>query len=577
MSFQTPIPIAEAIRNIETNRYLLPSIQREFVWSHERIEWLFDSIMRNYPISSFLFWRVEGDTRSEYKFYQLIREFRQRYKTHNEEFSTSGSNEFCAILDGQQRLTSLYIGLMGSYAYKTPRLKEEDTERVYPTRKLYLNIIEQLDNQEDGRIYEFKFLKQDEASDSERWFPVQKICDLADFYEFTKYLKEHDYDSNDFAFKSLAKLQNVIHTQPLINYFLEKDQDIDKALNIFIRINSGGQPLDFSDLLMSIAIANWNKKDARKEIYGLVDNIRDRGFYSLNKDFILKVFLYLHSGDIRFKVSNFAKENAQEFERQWERIREAILTIFDLMKTFGFTDRTLVSKNALIPVIYYIYHRNIAKEFHNKTEFAEDREIIKKWLHVSLVKRLFGGSSDTILSQIRKAFTSNIVEKQIDDDMENFPDISINEQISKDTSISDEFIERLLSTQKEDHYTFSILSLLFPNLDYKNNKFHLDHLHPASDYDNLSENQKEKYSWSKFNSIDNLQMLDANENMSKSNQSLSCWVENSTVLKDRQTFLLEHLIPDVELDLNNFDQFIDKRSELLALKLKSILLKESAL
>ena len=61
MSFQTPITISDAIEKIDSNQFLLPAIQREFIWSHSKIEWLFDSIMRNYPISSFLFWNVEED------------------------------------------------------------------------------------------------------------------------------------------------------------------------------------------------------------------------------------------------------------------------------------------------------------------------------------------------------------------------------------------------------------------------------------------------------------------------------------------------------------------------------------
>lgn len=64
MSFQMPTTIASTIENIDSSRYLLPSIQREFVWNHEKIEWLFDSIMRNYPIGSFLFWSVEGETKN---------------------------------------------------------------------------------------------------------------------------------------------------------------------------------------------------------------------------------------------------------------------------------------------------------------------------------------------------------------------------------------------------------------------------------------------------------------------------------------------------------------------------------
>ena len=72
MSFQTPITIKEAIENIESNKFLLPSIQREFIWKHEKVEWLFDSLMKNYPISSFLFWQVNSEVKKGYKFYKFI-------------------------------------------------------------------------------------------------------------------------------------------------------------------------------------------------------------------------------------------------------------------------------------------------------------------------------------------------------------------------------------------------------------------------------------------------------------------------------------------------------------------------
>lgn len=572
MSFQTPITVAEAIRNIEQNRYLLPSIQREFEWKHEKIEWLFDSIMRNYPISSFLFWRVEGETKQDFKFYQFIKEYRQRYKTHNEEFNITGHNDFTAVLDGQQRLTALYIGLRGSYAYRTPRLREENSERVYPTRMLYLNLNNPLENEEDGRIFEFKFLTNSEYSANEnKWFPVSKIYGLSDDFEFNKYLDDNSLKENEFSYRSLSTLKNVIHSKPIINFFLETEQNIDKALNIFIRINSGGEPLNFSDLIMSIAVANWQKKDARKEIHGLVNNVRDKGF-TISKDFILKVFLYLHSKDIRFRVTNFSKSNAEDFEKEWEKIRDAILVSFDLVRSFGFTDVTLTSKNALIPVIYYIYHRNIYESFHTKTGYMEDRAIINKWLHVSLVKRLFGGTSDNVLNQIRKAFTGNVVENPISENIVNFPAQEINKEIRKDTGISDEFIEELLLTQKDDKYAFSLLALLFPQLDYKNNGFHKDHLHPASKYEELSEENKKKFNWQTYNSIKNLQMLDANENMSKNDKDLESWVASELRLKQKDTFLINHHIPDVDLKLSNFDEFITRRSEILTKKLKEILM-----
>ena len=582
MSFQTPITIKEAIENIENNKYLLPAIQREFVWSAEQIEWLFDSIMKGYPISSFLFWRVESKTKNEHKFYKFLNEYRERFKTHNEEISTDGLSEFYAILDGQQRLTSLYIGLKGSYAYKLPRKWWDDTEENIPTRHLYLNITNKLENTEDGREYEFKFLKKQDTKEQELytdnenkiWFKVGKILDFNNFTDFSNFLIKNNF--NNFQIDILSKLQQVIHSDRLINYYLEKEQDYDKALNIFIRINSGGEPLNFSDLLMSIAVAHWS--DAREEIHKLVDNIRDKGF-SIPKDFILKTFLYLYSKDIRFKVKNFNQNNVAELKKEWQKIRETILEVFDLIKSFGFTDYTLTSKNALLPIIYYIYHRNIYKNFTTKQEFKKDREIIRKWLHIMLLKQIFGGQADNVLSQIRSGFTDDFENIKIDKNIIEFPVEKINKKIKKDISVGDEFLEDLLCTQKDDKYAFSILALLYPHLDYKNNNFHKDHLHPKSIFTkkyieslNIDKEVKEKYYIPcVYDGIYNLQMLDANENMSKNDKTLKEWVEEETKNKDREKFLEEHLIPDVDLSIENFPEFIDKRKELLLNKLRKIL------
>ena len=582
MSFQTPITIKEAIENIESNKFLLPSIQREFIWKHEKVEWLFDSLMKNYPISSFLFWQVNSEVKKGYKFYKFISKYREKYKTHNSEISVDGIDEFKAILDGQQRLTSLYIGLKGSYAYKDYKKKWEDTEWSIPTRQLYLNITNKLKDEEDGRVYEFKFLKKEDTKEKEifqdikeqKWFRIGEILNYQNDNKFDEFVEKFNQTEKEI----LRQLRKTILEKELINFFLEKEQDLDKALNIFIRINSGGEPLNFSDLIMSIAVANWENNDAREVIHNLVDNIRDKGFL-ISKDFILKVFLYLYSKDIKFKVTNFSKENARNFEDKWSEIRNAILEVFDLVKTFGFSDLTLTSKNALIPIIYYIYHKSIIKDFSVSVKFEKDRENIKKWLHIMLIKMVFGSQSDTVLTQIRKAFTSDFDKFKIDENISEFQFDKILNSIEKDTSISDEFIDTILTTQKEDKYAFSILSLLYPNLDYKNNNFDKDHLHPISKFTkdeieklNLDETIKNEYFQDTFyNGIYNLQMLDANENKSKSDLSLKDWVNKSTNSSTRKQFLDTHLIPDIDLSFENFKEFVDERKSIVKMKLKTIL------
>ncbi len=576
MSFQTPITIAEAIKKIENNQFLLPAIQREFVWPHNKIEWLFDSIMKGYPISSFLFWNVEEKTSQGYQFYTFIKKYRERYATHNEEISTDGFGSFYAVLDGQQRLTSLYLGLKGSYAYKGYRKKWENTEYNIPTRHLYLNISRKLVDQEDSKEYEFVFqAKNDtkgqelyiEKSDSNSpttWFKVGAILNYTKEEEFDDFVGKFE---SKYSKAALRQLRRVILEKPIINYFLEEEQDLHKALNIFIRINSGGEPLNFSDLIMSIAVANWERKDARKEIHSLVDAIQAKGF-SISKDLILKTFLYLHSKDIKFKVTNFSKENAKDFETYWEKISDTILVTFDLLRSFGFSEHNLTSKNAVIPIIYYLYHKNIYQGFVEKKKYEKDRKIIKKWLHSVLIKRVFGASSDTILSQIRQAFTDDVLKQPLREELESFP---TDFKALRNFNIDEEFIEDLLWTQIEDKYAFSILSLLYPNLDFKNNNFHKDHLHPVAQFGKLSRKDKNTYTWEDYNSIYNAQLLDANENMSKKDLPLSEWVNNQTNKSNRKKFLLDHLIPNVDLEITNFAEFFKARKALLIEKLKELL------
>jgi len=582
MSFQTPITIAAAIEDIENNRILLPAIQREFVWTNTKIEWLFDSIMRNYPISSFLFWQVEGDIKHQYKYYSFLKHFRERYQTHNDEFDTNGVNDFKAVLDGQQRLASIYIGLKGSYAYKLPRRWWENTEYSIPTRYLYLNVIDKLADEEDGRIYDFQFLTKEEYNlEKEKWFKVGDILKTRSIFEFNKFLDKYNYKENKFTYESLSRLQESIHTDRSINYFYEKEQNIDKALNIFIRINSGGEPLNFSDLLMSIAIANWSKLNAKKEINQLIDEIRDKGFF-ISKDLVLKIFLVLYSNDIKFRVTNFSRSNARLFEDKWDNIKSAIHSVFDLIKSYGFTENTLTSKNAIIPIVYYLYHKNIYTDFYKKKRYENDRNIIKKWLHVVLLKRIFGGQADAILAKIRNVFTSDVSKVKIESAMTEFPYEIIVKNLKgtiKDITLDDDYIDNLLLTQKDDPLCFSILAVLYPNLDYRNKDFHKDHIFADSLFTKKSlkglgikdESLDFYLNPSNYNSVVNLQLLDGNENKSKQDADLGDWVKMESRNKGltQKEFCERHLLPEI-FDIDKFESFITARKKNLKDKLKKL-------
>lgn len=573
--FQTPITIHNAIERIKKNEFLLPAFQREFVWESGQIERLFDSLMQGYPISSMLFWKVKGDTKTEFRFYQFLKKFIQYHHTHNDIQPTHGVNDFHAILDGQQRLTALYIGLCGSYAYKEYRRQYAHSEWNYPTRHLYLNITSTLENDEADVKYRFSFVNKANTQEKdiylrngEKWFKVGAVFTIHQEDSLDDFAEKHELTKEEK--KVIKKLERVIHNEYNINYYEEDHQEPDKAVNIFVRINSGGTYLTFSDILFSIAIASWKAKDARTEINTLVDNIRAKGF-NIDKDYILKSFLYLYHKDVRFKITSFKNDFIENIESNWEQIRNAVLSLFDLIKTFGLTDYTLTTNNATLPILYYMYHKNIYMDFSTKTEHAADREIIRKWLYTILVRRTFGGQTDAVLTQSRRAYTTDIDAQKIKSFAE-FPASSINSEIKKFIEVGDDYIEELLLVQKDSQYSFPLLALLYPNLDYKNNNFHQDHLHPAASFQDLTDSQKEAYGWRVYNSICNLQMLDANENMSKNKSPLKIWLDKEAAKCDIGQFCERQLIPTgISYELTEFAKYIEARKELLIKKFKEIL------
>ncbi|EAJ3899995.1 DUF262 domain-containing protein, partial [Campylobacter jejuni] len=346
---------------------------------------------------------------------------------------------------------------------------------------------------------------------------------------------------------------------------------------IFIRINSNGEPLDYSDILFSIAIANWNKIDARTEINNLVDKINEN--FDISKDLILKGFLYLFHNNIKFQINSFDKNFIESIEAKWEGIKNAFIETFRLLRSFGFEAKTLSSNNAILPILYFIYHKNLTNNIVDSVKCNENRAIIKKWLLRAIILKPFGGSSDTVLSNMRKAFIKDFKQNSgfFDREIELFPLEEIEKEAKYIQTIDEEYLENnVIECRKNSPEAFAVLSLLYPNLDYKNNNFHKDHLHPESaykEYEKLYKATDNCISFNIYDSLPNLQMLDANENESKNNKPLKQWV-NEKCNGNRKEFLGKHLIPDVDLSLENFNNFIEERKKIIIDKLKSILNKE---
>jgi uncharacterized protein with ParB-like and HNH nuclease domain len=581
MPFQTPITVKEAIDNINEKKYLLPAIQREVVWDTAQIERLFDSLMRDYPIGSFLFWMVKKEQTGSYQFYEFVRDYHERDNPHNVKADVSGQDDIVGILDGQQRLTALFVGLRGSFAYKEPRKRWENPQ-AFPKRRLYLNLLGRSKDESRDLLYDFRFLTEKEANESNAdsyWFKVGDVLDLKDQFKVNNYLIKHglmkqDEETAQFANETLFKLRSVTHDSPSINYFLEKDDHLDKVLNIFIRVNSGGTVLSYSDLLLSIAAAQWTKYDARETITGFVDEVNNIGNgFNFNKDWVLKSCLVLADfKDMAFKVDNFNKTNMSKIEGSWEDISRALRNAVILVSSFGYSRETLTSNNAIIPIAYHLLKRGLPSGFDQAGKFATERTRIHQWLMVSLLKRVFGGQPDNVLRPIRDVLS---------DKTESFPLEAIRDKFKgtpKSLAFTKDDIDSLLESRYGQSYTFSILALLYPTLDFRNT-FHIDHIHPRSLFTRTKLTKRGingdelGFYLDNVDLLPNLQLLEGIPNQEKNDADFESWLRDTYKSKQAlQSFTDKNYIPnDVDLDLDNFREFFEKRRILLSKSLTALL------
>ena len=566
--------IKNLIKKIDNNEYVLPALQREFVWKPEQIERLFDSIMKGYPIGSFLFWNVQNENINKYEFYNILKEYHQRDARHNTKINISHKDSVTAILDGQQRITSIYIALKGTYSYKI-KGAWKNNDNAYPSRQLYLNIVSpNLDTNKDVQ-FDFRFLTNEEAEDFTEdtlWYPVSDILQFEVGEMFTVIARYQELYRKNFPNESVEKTSYIMNSLGTLHQMMEKDilayyeensQEIDKVLDIFIRMNSGVTTLTYSDLLLSLATAKWQNLNAREEIYSLVDelNMIGNGF-NFNKDNILKAALVLtDKKNIKFRASNFDKQTTNLIETNWEKTKKAISLAVNLLSNFGFNGDTLIANSVIIPVVYYLYKIDCPNNYLEADRYLNDRNKIKYFVQISLLKRIFGGTPDSILLKMRE---------NMQDLSEGFPLSKLLKvrDTNKSLILTDEDIDYLLDT-KIGKYSFTLLSVIFPAIDLKN-KFHQDHIFPSSKYKNKKNLREIGYSEEEItfivehiDTIVNLQLLEGIPNTEKNNKYFDDWVLKRYNSNEELDYYLNRNLLNKVYKKNEFIQmYTDRKEEL---------------
>lgn len=380
------------------DRYRIPSIQRGYEWDKPRVSRLLDSIMNGYPIGAIMVWNPSQEVRSDISYRKFIKDF-QSDEDYLSNDPHPADDEVYLVLDGQQRLQSLYLSFFGSY----------DGRRVYMA-------IDHLPSPEsEDEDYDFQFLTTDEANSKPNMIPLVTLVELdADTkYGFAAGLAEKLTSSVEEAEernrlreeKQKKIAMNVDRftdkfnvTQALLLQEVSSRHTYDNVLEIFERVNSGGMVLSKSDLLFSTLKLKLKEKE--EDFRDTLNDINHGERFGFNTDFLIKASLVVFGKGAKYDILKlrdeaYVRQLKDNYESLDKCLRQLVAWLDETCKIK--CDRFLSSKLALIPLIDYM----MLSGRHEKAD-GDESEAMKEYLHMAFFNRLFGRSADTMLDKIHR-------------------------------------------------------------------------------------------------------------------------------------------------------------------------------
>ncbi|EAD3756997.1 MULTISPECIES: DUF262 domain-containing protein [Bacilli] len=553
------ITIYEALKNIEQGKYVMPAFQRQYVWSMEQIEKLWDSILLDYPISTFLFWHVDNSNiLHDTYFCSFLSDvtFDSRKQSDSPNYDLTSIDTYytdTAILDGQQRFTSLYLSLMGQAGIRK-KYARKNAERTLSELLIELNKNKVETNEEEYNSKKFDVKFTDKIG---RISPTQfKMRDILkeEFQnkesreaEIEKNISNVPLDSKEYARNILTKLCSKIYEEKLIRYTEIYEMNQDDALEMFVRFNSGGRPLRKSEITMSILEAYW---PSAREQFG---KTLVRSYENFGTDFIIRTALMLYGDVIK---SNITREIAESLKNDWNKFKQTLVDLEELLNEMKL-DVTRYSSgwNVLLPIIYYIYYTQ---------EYKENKKAIKAYLIRAIVFTYFQSGTTAKLQQMK----TNINEFNYEITMEMLDQMN-------ELRVTDGKIEDILNEEKGSRVAGEVLYYLGLDWTNKHFKYELDHLHPFARFDTNKPPQVTIEKWKLWrgmrNRLPNLHLLEGRSNASKSDMRLIDYYNDMNEVQ-KQAFMEQATIPkDVSLDFEDFDVFYEKRKEVLSNHIRALL------
>lgn len=554
--------ISDIITEISEEKFVLPVIQRPLVWTEDKMELLFDTLLKGDSFGGVMVIEEEKDSKPLFNYRPFTKDG-DLIASRQVDKLTQLQN---FVIDGQQRLQSFFIGLKGSIngkvlyfdlfsdfttefefkfendVVKLPKQSKDNADRAIPEHNWYLasGLLKRLKNTNDED---------------------QVATEIISAQAITEDIKKIHITKNVKAFyKNVITAETLGISKVVINKSHNETANRQRIVELFRRLNDGGTKLSSFDLVASIL------KGFAWEMEGfLIETLENYQEIGLTQDNLLKLIFVLQDNHNK-ELDAIDEQDAMFAITNRERIKYILKALKDFLIHAKIYDYYKDGNRSFIPlffIAYHLYHKDIdndsvSKYFNNFDAGNSDFTKMKKWLFHSLINGVFrskGAGWRPYKIGIKKLLEEIKNFKKLDFPIDKLFQVYTNHPITFTTSYD---------TSNLDHLDSSFVYYLMYDQAKTIRTNDIDHIMPKSILEGL------KYDWAKINSIKNFQLIDYGTNRGeKSGKAFALWINDPAYVTDKAAFVKLHLIPTDETlwTEDKFEDFTETRAELILDKL----------
>ncbi len=565
MATWKPYRISDIVIDIDEEKFVLPVIQRSLVWTEEKMELLYDTVLKGNSFGGIMVIDEDKESKPLFSYRPFTKD--GNFIESKEVKKLRQQQSF--VIDGQQRLQSFYIGLKGSINGK----------------ELYFDLFSDYNS-----LFEFKFEKnekdlpktskeiEDRVITKYFWYPAKELLRMLKDTHDEEIVAAEIISNNDIEEKNekdhigkniKAFYKNIISSESLgiskvtINKKLPEIDNRQRIVELFRRLNDGGTKLSSFDLVASILKGfSWEMESFLREM------LQDNEDIGLSQENLIKL-IFLLQDNYNKEMASIEASDAQFAIDNKDKIKATIIALKKFLKNARLYEYYKDENRSFIPlffIAYHLFHKDINNQqlenyFDNFETSNEDFPLIKQWIFHSLLNGVFrsrGAGWIPYRTGIKKILETIKEYKNQKFPIRELFDVYINHPITFNTDYltNDNF-------DKLDDLDSSFIYYLIYGKAIRTND--IDHIMPKSIL------EKKKYDLRDINSIKNYQLLDSGTNRGDKNaKSFFEWISNPKYVKNKEEYLKIHLIPTNEefWKEKNFKDFIEERRKLIIEKIR---------